>query len=150
MPVTHLPKEKRRRNLCEDSCLRQLRLLCSIAVSLALLISLAITAYTQCLGYRKDTSYFAICNQPVAIDGKIHIRVNYNAGTEGSPSTAERQAMETAVAAWNAHSNTSGVVIDVAQPGENVHLEFAFTCQHKFDWRVCGIPQSDEPYPLGC
>lgn len=57
----------------------------------------------------------------------MHVKVNYNAGGEGSPSTAERQAMEAAVAAWNAHSNTSGVVIEVAQPGEDVHLEFAFT-----------------------
>ncbi len=107
--------------------------LCFVVTCLPMLKSLAINVYARCIGYRYDVTHFAVCRSPNPSDGKVHVTVRYDAGVEGVPNAQERKAMEDAVASWNALSSTSGVVIDVAQPGTRADLEFVYTSDRSRD-----------------
>lgn len=99
---------------------------CSLLVILASGSSFLWVVVTQ--GQCQDYLFaYRVCSVPRGSDGKKHITVNFAGGSEGVPSAAERQAMDTAINEWNRQSDTSGVIFEQAPAGATAVLEFAFS-----------------------
>lgn len=96
----------------------------------------------QAQSCQTNLSNYVIGGQSVGADGKVHVKVRFDAGVEGAPDPATRRSMEAAIAEWNTFSDQTGVVFEPAAPNEFARLEFAYTASSSF---AGGCARHDPP-----
>lgn len=99
---------------------------------------LVVTALAQCLPDNLGTK---ICTKQRSADGKIHITYSINSGVFG---VTEEGAIQAALDAWNAQSNTSGVVFELAPAGTTADLTFTFTADDTPETGTAGCARQDQ------